>query len=1424
MKWEKATVFISSTFNDMHAERDYLVKEVFPELTEWCEERKIRLTDIDLRWGVTEEDSENSKTIETCLRHIDKSRPFFLCFLGQRRGWVPNFEKDINDETKNRYTTIDELNGRSATEMEIEHALLKPIHMFLKDKDIECPASKHSLFFFRDESYLDELTSYQKLIYTNESEENPDKIKLANSELEKTKDKIRMRKKVEDNKEDNDETKVTVLINDYKGYWDSELILPELNSFTDEKGAEHYTHNENQGRLTDFESNGKALKEVIIEQLKEQLAIAFPENMHPEHESEIQKDLDQQEIFCYLNSEGFIPRPIYTNHLKNYIENNHENKICLVSAKAGYGKTMLLAKFASDFQENYPNKILYKRFCGASDLSSKTFTLWKSIIDEAGMNEDDELYPKNLDELKRKIPEILQAIASKGESVIIIDAVNQIPNGMDMLKWIGDIPNNLKIIISIKEDRTNDKFHKELEKIKNKHNICGFEIKELNDVGKKDLINEYLKNYLKSLDESQINTICSFEGSKNPLFLKILLAELRIFGSFDQLKNEIQKFGDSPISAFNHVLERLEDDEKYIKEENIVPLLFSLLANARVGLSEDELVSILKSQTDLSTKELQDRIRLNLRQIRPFIARKEGRVDFFYESFKIAAQERYSSEYIQKNGNLNQFFADKKDSNKLIADYFLKDAMGSDNDDYQFKGNNSRSYNELPYHLNESKDFNRLEKTLSSYSFIKNKIALTDINNLIVDYQFKDFEDGTKHQFLECEDDHSIVLIGRALELSAPILVDNKEELPTQLYGRLIDLKDDEIIKSIIDEIENSSEIFLKPKSNSLYSPKSPIIKRPKVNGTGFTSAIQVTEEKLLIIANSDGTLNLFDLENNDLDIPEYSPSCIIKIIPVDEGKYLLASKDGQINKWDSNNRSIFKEDENKYHKIDAELTDICLSKTYNKIYASSYSGIFTIDLETRKLRHENIEAKNYNQILVSRINEAILVCDEREVSGWDVYGMVKSYNKQHQQSNDEDSVTKLDSSEEIRFMGLNKRFLTLISENGQMKFWNTLKNSGGGESIAEAQVCSPNDKFTQAKTLEDENKIITISDMGEMIVWNIPQPESPQFDKIKDILTGIKSPTSIDYYSDGEDKWVIIGNKNNDISVIDLNKEVEEDNGVRHAESVMSIKIDSSHMITASDNGEIFTWNLDSEEIINKYSNDFRCNAISYNRKDSKLHLAGVKTKKDGRKTYNIATCQVTDDMWKAQSDDNEVIPLKPEEKNNSEEIIDITQNNSGEVFIEENKLVIAGNETTFDKTATTISCEFASDDVYIGFKDGNIVKYPSEDVFTEIDSSVSKIKVYNDKIIAGYENGSIAILDANLNKNIILDAHEKAVTNLYVDENQLISLSEDNTIKFWDIESKECNYTYYLDIFATSISLNDDKLVIGDALGNVRFFDFEK
>lgn len=42
-------VFVSSTFRDMHAERDELVKFVFPELRRRCRERAVEFVEVDLR-------------------------------------------------------------------------------------------------------------------------------------------------------------------------------------------------------------------------------------------------------------------------------------------------------------------------------------------------------------------------------------------------------------------------------------------------------------------------------------------------------------------------------------------------------------------------------------------------------------------------------------------------------------------------------------------------------------------------------------------------------------------------------------------------------------------------------------------------------------------------------------------------------------------------------------------------------------------------------------------------------------------------------------------------------------------------------------------------------------------------------------------------------------------------------------------------------------------------------------------------------------------------------------------------------------------------------------------------------------------------------------------------------------------------------
>ena len=119
-------VFISSTFRDLQEEREHLVKKVFPEIRALCRERGVTFTEVDLRWGLTEENAMLGQVIRTCLEEVDRCRPFFIGMIGNRYGWVPEFhEIMIDPELLQKYPWIEEvtLEGASVTEMEFIHGV-----------------------------------------------------------------------------------------------------------------------------------------------------------------------------------------------------------------------------------------------------------------------------------------------------------------------------------------------------------------------------------------------------------------------------------------------------------------------------------------------------------------------------------------------------------------------------------------------------------------------------------------------------------------------------------------------------------------------------------------------------------------------------------------------------------------------------------------------------------------------------------------------------------------------------------------------------------------------------------------------------------------------------------------------------------------------------------------------------------------------------------------------------------------------------------------------------------------------------------------------------------------------------------------------------------------------------------------------------
>lgn len=165
-------VFISSTFRDMQEERDILIKKIFPQLRKLCEERAVTWTEVDLRWGITDEQKAEGKVLPLCLEEIKRCRPYFIGILGERYGWVPE-PTSISTDLLESQPWLKQHLDRSVTELEILHGVFS-----------EGPMHEHAYFYFRDPKYLESIPSEKRHDFTTESAE-------AEAKLAKLKQKIR---------------------------------------------------------------------------------------------------------------------------------------------------------------------------------------------------------------------------------------------------------------------------------------------------------------------------------------------------------------------------------------------------------------------------------------------------------------------------------------------------------------------------------------------------------------------------------------------------------------------------------------------------------------------------------------------------------------------------------------------------------------------------------------------------------------------------------------------------------------------------------------------------------------------------------------------------------------------------------------------------------------------------------------------------------------------------------------------------------------------------------------------------------------------------------------------------------------------------------------------------------------------------------
>jgi len=315
-RWRTVRCFLSSSFRDMHGERDSLTRTVFPALNQLAKSRRVKVIGIDLRWGLTAEDSSDSGlgALEHCLLEVDHSRPFCLVLSGERYGWrPPNYR--VSDRPEFDWVRSFEA-GHSITAMEIFHAFLRKSHQ-----------PSHAICLQRDPKFMDSIDPKDRWVFEFDGDEEA----------------LLKRDQLRDDMRDHPFCTFHDYTCEYGGI--------------DEEGKPVVTG------LEDFER-------LVLEDMWQRIKSEFPPPPPPPSQLDLERSFHQ--FFIQERSRTFIGREALMDRLQRHAngDSSGESLPLVVSGVPGSGKTSLVCHFAKRYQTEHPTCFTLVHVVSASPTST----------------------------------------------------------------------------------------------------------------------------------------------------------------------------------------------------------------------------------------------------------------------------------------------------------------------------------------------------------------------------------------------------------------------------------------------------------------------------------------------------------------------------------------------------------------------------------------------------------------------------------------------------------------------------------------------------------------------------------------------------------------------------------------------------------------------------------------------------------------------------------------------------------------------------------------------------------------------------------------------------------------------------------------------------------------------------------------------
>lgn len=572
-------LFLSSTFRDMENERHELLTRVFPLFRQLCLERQVVFSEIDLRWGITEEDAHNGQTVQICLEEIARCRalgipPFFIGFIGERYGWVPQrheLETYWRQAAQGENPYAERIEAALAEEISVTELEMRYGFM----DNVEGVSGQRVQLYFRHPDLTASLAGEESANFYESSEVARHKLATLKSAIRET-------------------YGACVGIDGYQ----------DVSAF-----GQH-----------------------ILNFLSVQLDTHFPRGDVPDEQ---RLRLHAQQCYALSRRENYVPLLVFKHQVETWARNtldallpavvpdrNALNRLALVG-ESGRGKSAFMADLVAS--ETFSAALVIAHFIGADGDNSPEGWRERVLQTLQPYLPADVDIPTENDARWAVFPQLVSAAQMQmGKPVVLLlDAINQfspVEEGLRRLHSLRFASGTLLVVTST------DALPQEWPTLA---------FPELTEENRRAAIALFLQQYSKKLPEALVDELVAAPVCGNALFLRLVMEELRLHADHDSLATRVTTLL-SYADAGQLFLALLKETDRDFRPEgdSLASQATTLIAASRAGVSHRDLAVLMAPHLRQAGPKMADQTLLRLlARIAPFCLNDDGRLRITHTIF-----------------------------------------------------------------------------------------------------------------------------------------------------------------------------------------------------------------------------------------------------------------------------------------------------------------------------------------------------------------------------------------------------------------------------------------------------------------------------------------------------------------------------------------------------------------------------------------------------------------------------------------------------------------------------------------------------------------------------------------------------------------------------------------------------------------------